>query len=220
MHVTIRPALIALCVASGLAFTPPAIAASDAKKSSSSKSSKSAKSPKSSKSGTSAKPTQTAKSGRTASKAKAPALSAAQLLMADQVYTGRADCEFQRFVTVERTSIEGGSFRVRHRGKTYSMVPEETSTGAVRLVDYRAGVVWIQIPVKSMLLNDRLGQRIIDACAVPAQREAQAAAAAAPATSVPASMLGREDSIPAGMMPAPAGAASAPGPLLGPSGRS
>ncbi len=212
MPVTIRPALIALCVASGLALTPPAMAASDAKKSSSSKSTQS------SKSGSSGKSTQAAKAGRTT--AKAPPLTAAQLLMADQVYTGRADCEFQRFVTVERTSIEGGSFRVKHRGKSYNMVPEETSTGAVRLVDYRAGVVWIQIPVKSMLLNDRLGQRIIDACAVPAQRQAQASAAAAPPTSVAPPMLGREDNTPAGMMPAPAGAASAPGPLLGPAGRS
>jgi hypothetical protein len=151
-------------------------------------------------------------------------LTEAQMLMANQVLTGRADCEFKQYVVVERVGAGGGSFRVRHSGRTYNMVPEETSTGAVRLVDQKSGVVWIQIPVKSMLLNHRVGRRIIDACASPAQRQAQAdadaAAAAATATqSVPPSMLGREDSIPAGIMYGPAAAAaaaSAPAPLIAP----
>lgn len=214
MRLTLRPAAWALCVGAGLALSPWAMAASSSDKAKAAKST-----PKPS--------TKTAsKSSASTAKAKRPAatpLSEAQRLMADQVYTGRADCEFRQFVVVERTSIDGGSFRVKHRSRTYTMVPEETTTGAVRLVDRKSGVVWIQIPAKSMLLNDRLGQRIIDACAGPAQRQAQAAAiaaaAAAPAT-VPPSMLGREDSIPAGMMTAPPGAASAPALLLTPPGRS
>jgi hypothetical protein len=64
------------------------------------------------------------------------------------------------------------------------MVPEETSTGAVRLFDKKAGVVWLQIPAKSMLLNTRAGQRLVDRCTHAEQRAAVGAvsAAAAPVT--------------------------------------
>jgi hypothetical protein len=49
-------------------------------------------------------------------------------------------------------------------------VPEETTTGAVRLEDRRAGIVWLQIPAKSMLMNAKIGQRMADGCLHAEQR--------------------------------------------------
>lgn len=89
----------------------------------------------------------------------AAAFTEAQIAMANQVQIGRADCEFKQYVMIERVHPEGGNFRVKHQSVTYTMVPEETSTGAVRLYDKKTGVVWLQIPVKSMLMNSKAGRR-------------------------------------------------------------
>ncbi|MFG5409286.1 hypothetical protein ABXN37_15720 [Piscinibacter sakaiensis] len=82
-----------------------------------------------------------------------PTLSPLQMEIANQVQTGTADCEFDQTVSVQPHLTQPGHFRVRYRSTTYTMVPEETSTGAVRLHDAKAGVTWLQIPVKSMLMN-------------------------------------------------------------------
>lgn len=47
-------------------------------------------------------------------------------------------------------------------GFNYHMSPVVTSTGAVRLEDTRAGAVWLQIANKSMLMNQKIGQRLAD----------------------------------------------------------
>ena len=53
---------------------------------------------------------------------------------------------------------------VEGRGFKYHMVPVATSTGAVRLEDAKGGAVWLQISNKSMLMNQKLGQRLADEC--------------------------------------------------------
>jgi carbon monoxide dehydrogenase subunit G len=103
----------------------------------------------------------------------------AQLNVAMRVLTGPADCEFNEHVTVEPMEGHPGHFHVGFKGQRYTMVPEETATGAVRLVDRRAGMVWLQIPVKSMLMNSKLGQRMVDACTHAEQRAAVKAVAEA-----------------------------------------
>lgn len=54
------------------------------------------------------------------------------------------------------------------------MLPRETATGAVRLEDPDNGIVWLQIPAKSMLMNARRGQRLVDNCLHAEQRAAVA----------------------------------------------
>jgi hypothetical protein len=103
-----------------------------------------------------------------------PGLSQAQLSAATQVLTGQVECEFDQTVVVEPHATLIGSFRVKHKSRSYLMVPEETSTGAVRLTDAKAGVVWLQIPIKSMMMNNRAGSRMVDACTHPTQRLAKA----------------------------------------------
>jgi hypothetical protein len=108
-------------------------------------------------------------------------ISQAQLDVAARVLTGTADCEFNQRVTVQPVTDQPGVFSVGFKALRYTMVPEETLTGAVRLQDKRAGVVWLQIPTKSMLMNAKLGQRMVDACLHAEQRIAVAAAAGAAA---------------------------------------
>ena len=56
------------------------------------------------------------------------------------------------------------------------MKPVLSSTGAVRLEDVRGESLMVQIAAKSMLLNTKTGQRIVDACIRPKQKELMAAA--------------------------------------------
>jgi hypothetical protein len=107
------------------------------------------------------------------------AISNVQLDIATRVLTGDVDCEFNQRITVLPVPGEPGHFHVNHKKQQYRMVPQETSTGAVRLEDKTAGIVWLQIPSKSMLMNARLGQRMVDACTNPQQRAALIAAVGA-----------------------------------------
>lgn len=92
------------------------------------------------------------------------ALTPEELAIADRVYTGHIGCELGAFVSVEADAQSPGRFHVEGKGFKYHMAPVATSTGAVRLEDQRAGAVWIQIANKSMLMNQKLGQRLADEC--------------------------------------------------------
>jgi hypothetical protein len=105
----------------------------------------------------------------------AEAISQGQLDVAARVLTGQADCEFKQRVDVQPLAGTPGYFTVSHQGKRYRMLPRETATGAVRLEDPVAGIVWLQIPAKSMLMNAKIGQRMVDNCLHPEQRAAVAA---------------------------------------------
>ena len=74
------------------------------------------------------------------------------------------------------------------------MKPVLSSTGAIRLEDVKGGALMVQIASKSMLLNTKTAQRIVDDCVNPKQRElmavmAQAKAAAAAAGAAPENSL-------------------------------
>ena len=91
-------------------------------------------------------------------------LSPGQLDAAKRVYVGAAQCDAGKSVTLSPVAGKEGHFTLQHGKARYTLVPEETSTGAVRLEDKKAGIVWIQIPAKSMLMNAKLGQRVADGC--------------------------------------------------------
>jgi len=93
-----------------------------------------------------------------------------QLTIADRVMTGVADCEFKEKVDVEKIAGHNGNFKVTYNHKSYTMVPEETTTGAIRLVDLSGSIVWIQIPMKSMLMNQKEHHRLVDGCQEDEQR--------------------------------------------------
>lgn len=101
-------------------------------------------------------------------------LSDEQLAMAQRVFVGRADCEFNQQIDVRPLEGRPGWFQLTYKGAHYTLSPQETTTGAVRLQDAKAGIVWLQIPTKSMLMNHRIGQRMVDACTHAEQRLAGA----------------------------------------------
>lgn len=94
---------------------------------------------------------------------------AALLALAEQVHVGRMPCELGAHVTVTPDTHSPGHFHVEGKGFKYHMTPVATSTGTLRLEDAKAGAVWLQIANKSMLMNQKLGQRMADECMSPAQ---------------------------------------------------
>ncbi len=102
--------------------------------------------------------------------AAASALTPSQLEIASRVMIGNAKCEFDQQVSVFPVDGKPGHFHVGYKNAKYTMVPQETTTGAVRLEDHRAGVMWLQIPTKSMLMNSKIGQRMVDSCTQSQQR--------------------------------------------------
>jgi hypothetical protein len=110
--------------------------------------------------------------GRALAEETVQRISEAQLQIADRVHTGDAACEFDQVVNLVRIDGRPGHFRLTYKKVAYTVVPEETSSGALRLEDKKAGIVWLQIPSKSMLMNSKIGQRLADNCLHPEQRAA------------------------------------------------
>jgi hypothetical protein len=77
---------------------------------------------------------------------------------------GFYDCELgakleSRFKTDEAVDLVW-------KGKTYPMTRVSTSSGAVRMEDKASGLVWIQIPAKSMLMDSKAGRQLANECQV------------------------------------------------------
>jgi hypothetical protein len=93
----------------------------------------------------------------------------AELAIAQRVYVGRLPCELGAFVSVTADVTALGYFDVETKSHKFRMLPVETSTGAIRLEDRRVGAVWLQLANKSMLMNQKIGQRLADVCMSPEQ---------------------------------------------------
>ncbi|MFG6449270.1 hypothetical protein ACG0Z6_13655 [Roseateles sp. BYS180W] len=137
----------------------------------------------------SASKTRNTKTATPAARVEELPLSDAQLAVAPHVAHGEAHCEFNQKVLITPNPNKAGHFKLQFGKQTYNMTPEPTSTGAVRLEDKHAGVVWLQIPAKSMLMNTKVGQRLVDSC-VNEEQKSFAAAMAAEAASAPGTGLG------------------------------
>ena len=97
------------------------------------------------------------------------ALSPDELAMAERVYVGKMACELGASVQVTSDPQTPGHFHLEGKGFRFHMAPVLTSTGAVRLEDPKAGAVWLQIANKSMLMDQKRGQRLADDCMGPEQ---------------------------------------------------
>ncbi len=100
---------------------------------------------------------------------------ASDLAIAEVVYQGRMPCELGAFVTVTADPSARGFFDVQIKLEKFKMYPVPTSTGAIRLEDPKSGAVWIQVANKSMLMNQKQGKRLADACMSPEQSAVTAA---------------------------------------------
>lgn len=97
------------------------------------------------------------------------ALEPAELAIAERVHTGVMPCELGASVTLSSDPQSPGYFNIQGKNFRFRMIPVSTATGAIRLEDRRAGAVWLQLPNKSMLMNQKAGQRMADGCTSPAQ---------------------------------------------------
>ncbi|MES2943704.1 MAG: hypothetical protein V4772_12625 [Pseudomonadota bacterium] len=96
-------------------------------------------------------------------------ISAEDLELAKKVYVGTIACELGASVTITADEKRPGFFTVQTKGNRFRMHPVESRTGALRLEDPRGGAMWLQLGNKSMLMSQKLGQRLADECASPSQ---------------------------------------------------
>jgi hypothetical protein len=96
-------------------------------------------------------------------------LSPEDLEMAKRVHIGTFPCELGASVTVAPSDKRPGFFTVRSGLMRFRMHPVGSRTGAIRLEDGRAGAMWLQLGNKSMLMSQKIGQRIADECMSPDQ---------------------------------------------------
>ncbi len=95
-------------------------------------------------------------------------LNEADLAMAKRVYTGVIPCELGANVKVTPLKRDG-FFLVVNRLNRFVMHPVESRTGAIRLEDPARGAMWLQLGNKSMLMSQKMGQRLADECQSPEQ---------------------------------------------------
>jgi hypothetical protein len=87
---------------------------------------------------------------------------------AKKVYVGEIPCELGAKVKITPLKREG-FFMVSTKGYRFAMHPVESRTGAIRLEDAKRGAMWLQLGNKSMLMSQKLGQRLADECQSPEQ---------------------------------------------------
>lgn len=74
------------------------------------------------------------------------------------------NCELGKKVTVYHKADEQDIITLRWNNKNHELKREATTTGAHRFEDKRAGLVWINIPAKSMLLDSKKGRQLANEC--------------------------------------------------------
>ncbi len=95
-------------------------------------------------------------------------LNEADLEMARKVFVGDIPCELGASVKITPMKREG-LFMITTKGHRFRMHPVESRTGAIRLEDPQRGAMWLQLGNKSMLMSQKLGQRLADECQSPQQ---------------------------------------------------
>jgi hypothetical protein len=100
-----------------------------------------------------------------------PAAEPDQVAAAQQVYYGAYDCDEKQTITVTAHATYPAYIDVKHAKTTYLMKPVASSTGATRLEDLKGEMLLVQIANKSMLMNVKRGQRLVDGCTNAQQRE-------------------------------------------------
>ncbi len=135
-----------------------------------------------------------------------------QIDAAERVFYGTYDCEFKQTIDIVASPKFPAYVSVKHAKAEYLMKPVLSSTGAIRLEDVRGETLMVQIMNKSMLLNVKTAQRIVDDCVSPKQRElieaarlakaaeAASAAASGAAPAAPASAASDAAATPASTM--------------------
>ena len=115
-----------------------------------------------------------AKKAAPAPKALAPA-SQEQLMAAERTFFGDYECDFKQTIQIAMNPKNVGYVDVAFKKAVYTMKPVLSSTGALRLEDVTGRTLLIQIANKSMLMDVKAGQRLVDDCVHEKQRESSQA---------------------------------------------
>ncbi|RZJ06568.1 MAG: hypothetical protein EOP39_18795 [Rubrivivax sp.] len=103
----------------------------------------------------------------------------AQVAASERTYLGDYACEFKEQVRIDKHPKTVGYINVAWKKQVITMRPVLSSTGALRLEDVTGRTLMIQIANKSMLLDTKIGQRLLDDCVHPEQIKLMEAARAA-----------------------------------------
>ena len=86
------------------------------------------------------------------------------------------NCALGNQFTVYKKSDDPSFIHLQWRNKMHRMLRTATTTGADRYEDRQTGLVWINIPAKSMLLDIKKGNQLANECRNPEQSQALASA--------------------------------------------
>jgi hypothetical protein len=92
-----------------------------------------------------------------------------ELELAKRVHVGLIHCELGSSVTITANEKRPGYFLIKTKTASFRMHPVVSRTGAIRLEDPKAEAMWLQLGNKSMLMSQKLGQRLADDCISPDQ---------------------------------------------------
>ena len=106
-----------------------------------------------------------------------PQADQSQLDAAERTHFGVYECDFKQTIDVGMNPKYPGYVDVKFKKDTWTMKPSVSSTGALRLEDVKGRILLLQIANKSMLMDTKIGQRLVDACVHEKQRAAAEAAA-------------------------------------------
>jgi hypothetical protein len=91
------------------------------------------------------------------------------------VHLGNYQCELGQSLDVTPHKTTAGYVDVAFKRYHFTMKPVLSSTGAVRLEDVSGRALMVQIANKSMLMDNKVGQRLVDDCVSAGQKTATAA---------------------------------------------
>ena len=92
-----------------------------------------------------------------------------RMAVAPMVLRGESECEFKQKISLTEHPSLPGRFLLEYNGLKHVLTPQPTTTGVIRLEERRSGLVWLQVPIKSMLMDSRRGKRLADNCLHAAQ---------------------------------------------------
>lgn len=78
-------------------------------------------------------------------------------------------CEMNDFLTIYTNTDDNEHLALRWKNHIYRLKRIATTTGANRFENKKAGLVWIGIPSKGMLLDSRHGQQLANECKTAGQ---------------------------------------------------
>ncbi|MDR0275853.1 MAG: hypothetical protein LBI48_11065 [Burkholderiaceae bacterium] len=104
-----------------------------------------------------------------ASAASTEILTPDELETARHIYVGNIACELGAHLLLAPDAAHPGFFSVTLGKRTFYMHPVHSRTGAVRMEDDQHAAVFLQLGSKSMLMDQKAGQRMADECQSPEQ---------------------------------------------------